>query len=96
MSGRCQVNDSGCEVQCNTTCFRCGLEACKNCSSKVEYASYGVKRIGNDCMREGIAHAEVWAVEKYETFGPPKSGKTMLSNAIAAYWETHAYTRRVR
>jgi AAA+ superfamily predicted ATPase len=47
-------------------------------------------------MREGIRHLEKWAVEKYETYGPPKSAKTMLSSAIAAYWKTNAYVRRVK
>jgi len=66
-TGVCVVVDDGCEapagyrtgsgIAYGTTrtgkkCFACGEHVCGKCSSKRDYASYGVKRICNRCAEE--------------------------------------------
>jgi hypothetical protein len=90
MPNRCDVTDAECEGQCNTECFRCGLPACKRCTSVVPYLRFGKKRICNNCMREGIEHAEPWACDKIEVPAPPQGAE--LSTAVREYWRHHADT----
>ncbi len=95
MPNSCDVSDAECERSCNTKCWRCGLPVCGRCSSVVLYLrERSKKRICNNCMREGIEHAESWACDKLEVPAPPLGVE--LSTAVRDYWQhyaTRAYQR---
>lgn len=90
MANRCDVCDPGCERQCSTECYRCGLPACRSCSSLVKYLDHGKKRICNNCMYEGIRHGESWAVGIVEVQAPPLGAE--LSETIKTHWASECTT----
>jgi len=46
------ADDIHCEGQTNVECFACGERVCKSCSALVEWSTWGVKRVCNECVRE--------------------------------------------
>jgi len=48
------VDTNDCDGEANTSCFACGMPACKPCTVLMGWFRYGVKRIGLDCAREEI------------------------------------------
>ena len=55
------VDTNECEEVCNTTCYSCGLPACRNCSIVVpKYYDKRDKRICTRCLPERFVNGEQW------------------------------------
>lgn len=52
MRENCNVCNDGCVGATGAKCFRCGLPACLNCSSRQKYLTYGTQRICDSCDEE--------------------------------------------
>lgn len=66
MAYRCPLaDDLDCEGKTNMRCFACGEPICRSCSRMVVWHSFGVRRIGLDCLRDDIKTDRKLEMEAY-------------------------------